>query len=136
MQSVLQLLKSFIQSRWGLVPIVLALTLAIVLQWNGPQSIAVADEIAYITGGVNLVVSGEYTNPFGEPELWFPPVYPLLIGCLSLGGLLDAFLVARLISSIAAIGTLVLTYQLVPEQATLGVDFAYTFGAAAIGRGG
>jgi 4-amino-4-deoxy-L-arabinose transferase-like glycosyltransferase len=113
MQSVLQLLKSFVQSRWGLVSIVLALVGAIVLQWNGPQSIAVADEIAYITGGVNLVANGEFTNPFGQPELWFPPVYPLLIGCVSLGGLLDAFLVARLISSVAAIGTLILTYQLV-----------------------
>lgn len=75
--------------------------------------VAVADEIGYITGGIKLVTTGEYSNPCGEPELWFPPVYPVLIGCLSLGGLLASFLIARLISAVASIGRLLLVYQLV-----------------------
>jgi hypothetical protein len=115
MRSLSQFLKSVIQHRVGLFLVVIGFMAALALQWNGPQSIAVADEIAYIISGVNLVAQGEYTNPFGKPELWFPPVYPLLIGCLSLGGSLDAFLIARLISAVAAIATLLIVYQLVVQ---------------------
>lgn len=101
-------LQHFLLCRAMLPLIVLLFLAAIVLQWNGPQSIAVADEIGYVTSGVNLVATGQFTNPWGKPELWFPPVYPLLIGAFSLGGSLDPFVTARVISVIAAVLSLLI----------------------------
>lgn len=117
-----RLLRSLQESPAGLVTVLLLFVTALSLQWNGHASIAVADDIAYVVSGTNLIARGEFINPFGEPELWFPPVYPALIGLLSLGGRIDPFLVARLISSVAAIVTLVLLYRLV--RRTLSSLFA------------
>ena len=51
-----------------------ALFLALLaVQWHGPGFLPGTDAIAYITGGVNLFTTGAFTNPGGEPELWFPP---------------------------------------------------------------
>jgi hypothetical protein len=97
------------QANSAIVPLILAFGVfgtAAVLQWNGPQSIAVADAVSYVVGGVNLIGTGSYTNPFGEAEVWFPPVFPILIGIFSVGGYLDPLLVARLISFAAAAGTI------------------------------
>jgi 4-amino-4-deoxy-L-arabinose transferase-like glycosyltransferase len=106
------IVHSICRSTFALPATIVLFLLAIFLQWNGAQSVAVADDIAYVTGGVNLVTTGSFTNPFGEPELWFPPVYPLAIGILSLGGLFDPFVVARLISVAAAVVTLILVHRL------------------------
>jgi hypothetical protein len=83
---------------------------ALTLQWGGLQSVATADGIAYIIGGVNLVRTGHFTSPFGTPEDWFPPIYPLLIGVLSLGGRIDPMLVGRLISAVNGLATVVLVW--------------------------
>ena len=69
------------------------------VQWRGPGFLPGTDAIAYITGGVNLFTTGSFTNPGGEPELWFPPLYPILIGAASLGGRVDPATVAHLISA-------------------------------------
>jgi dolichyl-phosphate-mannose-protein mannosyltransferase len=86
------------RARVSSIAILLLFAAALACLWRGPQATAVADGIAYITGGVHLARDGEYRNPFGEPETWFPPSYPLLIGFLSLGGRVDPFIVARWIS--------------------------------------
>lgn len=117
-----RLLRSLRESPAGLVTVLLLFVTALALQWNGHASIAVADDIAYVISGTNLIARGEFINPFGEPELWFPPLYPALIGLLSQGGQIDPFLVARLISSGAAIVTLVLLHRLV--RRTLSSLFA------------
>ncbi len=110
---MLNRLQQLLLSRAALPAIVLLFLGAIALQWNGPQSIAVADEIGYVTSGVNLVATGQFTNPWGKPELWFPPVYPLLIGVFSLGGQLDPFVIARVISAVAAVASLLVLHQVV-----------------------
>ena len=104
-------LQHFAESRFA-VPLILAVFgLSITLQWNGSQSVAVADEVGYVVGGVNLITTGSFTNSFGEPELWFPPVYPVLIGVCSLGGWIDPFVVARVLSVIAAVATLLILHR-------------------------
>jgi hypothetical protein len=85
------------------------------LQWNGGQSIAFADSVSYVVSGTNLIRFGQYLNPFGQPELWFPPFYPVLIGSLSFGGYFDPFLVARLISFFSAVSTILLI-SLIPSR--------------------
>jgi hypothetical protein len=91
--------------------VLLIFGIALVCQWHGPLAIAVADGISYITSGVNLVQKGEYQNGFGEPELWFPPLYPLVIGTLSFGGSVDPVTVARLISATFSIICLLLVFR-------------------------
>lgn len=104
--------------RWSGGIVVLSVFIAaVVLQWRGPNSIAVADGIAYITGGINLLRTGCYINAFGETETWFPPVYPILIGTFSLAGRLDPVLISRLISVGFAIATLLLMWRVVPREA-------------------
>ncbi len=100
--------QQFCESRLAVALILVVFAVSVAVSWQGTHSVAVADEISYVTGGVNLVTTGRFTNPFGEPELWFPPVYPVLIGLSSLGGWLDPFVVARLLSVIAAAATLLL----------------------------
>lgn len=100
-------LQKLFASRAALPLIVLLFLIAIAWQWHGAQSIAVADEIGYVTSGINLVTTGYFLNPWGEPELWFPPVYPVLIGVGSLGGRWDPFVTARILSVIAAVVSLV-----------------------------
>ena len=79
----------------------------VAVQWQGYGSVAGTDAIAYITAGMNLASRGTFTNSSGQPELWFPPFYPLLIGALSAGGAIDPTAVARLVSaSFAVIGLL------------------------------
>ena len=104
-------LQRFAESRAAVALILAVFGLSIALQWNGSQSVAVADEVAYVVGGVNLITTGTFTNSFGEPELWFPPVYPVLIGVFSLGGWIDPFVVARVLSVIAAVATLLILYR-------------------------
>lgn len=104
-------LQKLIASRAALPLIVLLFLGAIAWQWPGAQSIAVADEIGYVTSGVNLVTTGCFINPWGEPELWFPPVYPVLIGLGSLGGRWDPFVTARVLSVIAAVISLLTLHR-------------------------
>ena len=112
-------------SRWALVIIVSAFLAAIAAQWNGPQSIATADEIGYVTSGVNLVAAGQFINPWGEPELWFPPVYPVLIGVLSCGGRIDPFLIARVISVVASVLTLLCIHRVALTITEVAGAFKY-----------
>ena len=81
----------------------------VVLQWHGPGSLPGTDAGAYITSGVNLVSKGSFTNLSGKPELWFPPLYPALIGTVSLGGTVDPTTAARLISAAFSLLALLLT---------------------------
>lgn len=113
-----QQLRRLLESPTGLVTVLLLFVAALALQWNGPASVAVADDISFVVSGTNLIARGEFINPFGDLELWFPPVYPALIGLFSLGGQIDPFLVARLASSVAAIVTLVLLYRLARHALT------------------
>jgi hypothetical protein len=85
-----------------------AWSITVLLLWDGFTSVVVADSIAYVVAGVNLVESGSYTNAFGEPELWFPPVYPLAIGLLNLSGDVAPETAARVIAAGSALGILVL----------------------------
>lgn len=105
-------LQRVLESRLSLLVVIGIFVACISATWHGPQSIAVADEVAYIVSGLNLVNHSQFVNSFGAAELWFPPVYPLLIGALSRGGLVDPFLVARLISVVASVGCLLLTYNI------------------------
>jgi len=82
------------------------------LQWNGNGSIVVADVQSYIISGVNLIHYGTFLNAFGEPELWFPPLFPILIGVFSLGGRIDPLLVGRLITLISSCLTLVFVHKI------------------------
>jgi hypothetical protein len=81
----------------------------VAVQWRGQSYFPGTDAIAYIVGGVNLVATGSFTNAAGRPELWFPPLYPLLIGAVSLGGRLDPTSAAHAISVVFAIAGLFLT---------------------------
>ena len=119
-------LQRFAESRAAVALILAVFGLSIALQWNGSQSVAVADEVAYVVGGVNLITTGTFTNSFGEPELWFPPVYPVLIGVFSLGGWIDPFVVARALSVIAAVATLLILYRTIERvlQSSEDVDRA------------
>jgi hypothetical protein len=121
------------RSRIAMAAVLLLFATALACQWKGVQSVAVADSIGYITGGVNLIHLGEYRNPFGQPEFWFPPLYPLLIGTLSLGGQLDPLLVARLISVAFAILCLLLVFAVgrvaEPGQPYVGVVAAIVLAA-------
>src|SRR5690348_15698036 len=97
--------------RAAMAVVIAVFAAALFCQWWGNQSVAVADGISYMTGGVNLVRWGVFRNPFGRTEVWFPPLYPLTIGVLSLGGYWDPLLVARLISAGFAVLCLILVYR-------------------------
>ncbi len=92
---------------WLAPAVVFALLVAV--QWRGQSYFPGTDAIAYIVGGINLVATGSFTNAAGRPELWFPPLYPLLIGAVSLGGRLDPTAAAHAISVAFAIAGLFLT---------------------------
>lgn len=129
---MLDRVQSFRDSRAAL-PLILVLFLAAMrLQWNGEHSIAVADEIGYITGGVNLVRTGHFINPWGHQETWLPPTYPVLIGIGSLGGRLDPYVVGRLISVLAAVGSLVVLYRLARQADPTPRGHAVSLLAAAL----
>ena len=87
-----------------LVPYTL-LVAAVAAQWNGVLSVAVADSVSYIRSGVSLISSGRYESAFGDTELWFPPLYPALIGLLDLIGA-NPLTAGRVISLLAALATL------------------------------
>lgn len=93
---------------WWLAPAVV-FALLVAFQWRGQGYFPGTDAIAYIVGGVNLIATGSFTNAAGRPELWFPPLYPLLIGVASLGGRLDPASAAHAISVAFAIAGLLLT---------------------------
>lgn len=81
-------------------------------QKDGALSIAVADEIAYVTSGVNLINSGCYLNAFGSSEVWFPPAYPISIGLAAMIESIQPHTWARLISLCCAIISLFLIRSL------------------------
>ena len=97
----------------------LVLVIAVAIQWQGPQTIATNDSVHYIVSGVNLVRTGSYTNPAGTPEIWYPPLYPLLVGIFSIAGRLDPLPVARLISVICAVLLVVLVFWTCRRQQML-----------------
>lgn len=115
----LRLLQRLLESRLILVLVLILFGGCLAATWHGQQSVAVADEVAYITSGLNLVTRGEFVNPFGEPELWFPPVYPVLIGFISHFGQLDPFIVARAISVVASVLCLLLIYNIARRMTEL-----------------
>jgi hypothetical protein len=89
---------------------VVAIFLACVAaQWHGPGFLPGTDAIAYITSGVNLIAHGRYLNAADQPELWFPPLYPILIGSVSIGGRLDPTGVAHGIALASAVLGLFMT---------------------------
>jgi 4-amino-4-deoxy-L-arabinose transferase-like glycosyltransferase len=92
--------------------VLVLLAIGVFAQWRGEsQSVPNTDNVAYLTCGVSLVRTGSYTNPAGRPELWYPPVYPILIGLLSLAGSLDAMIVARLIVAVASAACVILVWS-------------------------
>ncbi len=78
------------------------------VQWRGLGFLPGTDAIAYIVGGINLVATGTFTNASGQPELWFPPLYPILIGTLSLGGRLDYAVIVPVLSATMAVAGMLL----------------------------
>ncbi len=94
----------------ALALIVAAFTTALVLQWEGRREIPRNDGVSYVVAGVNMVAHGEFTNSFGQPELWFPPLFPLAIGAASLGGTLDPYVTGRVLAALAGIVGLVLVF--------------------------
>lgn len=110
--ALLSSVESMAWYRSGLLWFVLVgFAIALGFLWNNGFSIAMADGIAYITGGLNLVNTGQFLNPYGEYETWFPPLYPLLIGVASWGGRIEPVAVARLISAAFSLWGLVLVWQ-------------------------
>jgi hypothetical protein len=99
---------------WATVAISGLFLLAVGLQWNSYQMIAVADGVAYVTGGINLVRTGSFVGPWGRLEDWFPPLYPLLIGVFSLGGTLEPVGVGRVVAATASLAALLLTVWMLP----------------------
>ncbi len=98
---------------------------ALAFQWNGAQSVAVADSVGYIVSGTNLVRFGDYRNPFGEPETWFPPLYPFLIGLGSLCAAIDPLLVARLLSALSSLICILLVWFFMRGPLRLGSFAAF-----------
>jgi hypothetical protein len=78
------------------------------ITWGTP--VTGVDGIHYISSGLHLLREGQYLDPAGAAELWFPPVYPLLIATLSGGGRFDPVIVARAISVVASLGTIILVW--------------------------
>ena len=116
------------QSRLAAAGVLLLFAAALACQWGGHRSIPTSDGISYIASGVGLIRTGRYLNSFGELDLWFPPLYPVLIGALSLGGSLDPLLVARVISAAFATLGLVFVFR-AGRAATPGVSHAGAFAA-------
>ncbi len=104
----------------------------VAVQWRGPGFLPGTDAIAYITGGVNLVRNGTFTNPAGDPELWFPPVYPILIGAASLGGWLDPATAAHLISASCAFAILFVTAHIAQQVGARGYEPALAMAILAL----
>ena len=102
------------------------------VQWRGPGFLPGTDAIAYITGGVNLFTTGSFTNPGGEPELWFPPLYPILIGAASLGGRVDPTTVAHLLSASFALLGLFVTARIAREIGARGYEPALAMALLAL----
>ena len=101
---------------FGVITVLFGFVIALVAQWQGSASIAETDAVSYIVGGVNLITTGHFINPFGYLEDWFPPVYPFLIGAVSLAGQLDTVLVGRLISVMMGLITVVLVWYCVRSR--------------------
>jgi 4-amino-4-deoxy-L-arabinose transferase-like glycosyltransferase len=91
-------------------------------QWHGPGLLAGTDAIAYIIGGVNVIAHGAYTNASGQPQVWFPPLYPVLIGIASLGGRLDPTTAAHVIAATNAILGLFLTARIARQAGARGYE--------------
>jgi hypothetical protein len=76
---------------------------------SGP-SVTGTDGVHYIVGGLHLVRDGRYIGPSGAPELWFPPLYPLLIGVMNHAAGIDPIVAARAISLAFTVLTLALLW--------------------------
>ncbi|MEO8367670.1 MAG: glycosyltransferase family 39 protein [Candidatus Solibacter sp.] len=94
-----------------IVALCLLVAFAAVVEWNGYYSTIGMDGFHYVRAGVSLLSSGQYVNPSGKPEVWFPPVYPILIGIGSLGGRLNPHATARIISVAFAIALVPLLWS-------------------------
>jgi len=99
-------------ARYGIVAqaaVVAVFLIFLAVQWHGPGFFVGTDAIAYIVGGVNLITTGRFTNLAGQPELWFPPFYPITIGLVSLGGRVNPETVSHVIAATCAVIGLLLT---------------------------
>lgn len=85
-------------------------TLAVGIGLWGSHQVVVADQAHYITSGTNLVRGLGFTNPAGQPEIWFPPLYPLAIGLVALATG-DAFVAAKLVSLLASVVWVIAVYR-------------------------
>jgi 4-amino-4-deoxy-L-arabinose transferase-like glycosyltransferase len=92
--------------------VLLLFVVALGSQWSGVGSIVVSDVGAYLVGGVHLIRDGAFVDAFGRPEVWFPPLFPLLIGIGSLGGRFDPLLIGRLIAACSSLATLALVWRI------------------------
>ncbi len=101
----------------------LALLAIAIPSWHGRTSVIGTDGVSYVRSGVGLIVAGSYRDPAGDPELWFPPFYPLLIGVFSAGGRIDPLAVARVISLCAALATVALS-ALLARRLSAGLALA------------
>ncbi len=99
---------------WRALELVVAAGFLVIVavQWHGPGFLPGTDSIAYITGGVNLIATRTFTNAAGQPELWFPPFYPILIGLTSAGGRIDPTSVAHIIAASCAVLSLFLVARI------------------------
>jgi 4-amino-4-deoxy-L-arabinose transferase-like glycosyltransferase len=94
------------RTEWALSLATLAIGAAL---WNAHQ-VVVADQAHYITSGTNLISGLGFTNPAGEPEVWFPPLYPILIGLLAVL-MRDGLVAAKVISLVASVVWVVAVYR-------------------------
>lgn len=121
--------NSYNRHHWYFVAaLCLLLVSAAALKWNGVYSTIGIDGFHYVHAGVSLFTSGHYLNPAGKPEVWFPPVYPILIGIGSLAGRLDPHVAARIISLIFALALIPLLWSVAYKST--GSKLAATIAAA------
>lgn len=80
------------------------------LLWSRHQ-VVVMDQAHYIGSGISLVRGTGFVNPSGEPETWFPPLYPLLIGLVHLL-IPDGVAAAKLVSVVASAVGAIAVYRL------------------------
>ena len=103
--------STYRREHWYFIAVLCLLVIcAAAMEWNGVYSTIGIDGFHYVHSGVSLLSSGHYLNPAGKPEVWFPPVYPILIGIGSLAGRLDPHAVARIISLVFAVSMIPLLW--------------------------
>jgi hypothetical protein len=90
--------------------------LSVFLRWQPP--LVGTDGVHYIVGGVGLLTNGVYLNPSGTPELWFPPVFPILIGIATRATGLDPVYAARAVT-LATTVALLLVFWITVRRASI-----------------